>query len=102
MVCANTVEDVFEGKPVLLTIGELNAVIGQDRVDPVRHSSDQVAQELGGNHFSRTLMQFDIGELGCPVDGDKQPDFAFAGAQFGDIDVEISDRVSLECLLWVE
>ena len=34
MVCANTIEDVFEGKPVLLAIGELDAVVGQDGVDP--------------------------------------------------------------------
>ena len=87
MVCANTIEDVFEGKPILLAIGELDAVIGQDGVDPVRHSINQVAQELGGNPFSRTLMQFDIGEFRGPVDGDKQPDFAVAGAQFGDVDM---------------
>ena len=101
MVCAHTVEDVFEGNPVLLAMGELYTIVGQDRVDPVRHDRAQIAQELGGNHFSRALMQFDIGELRGPVDGDKQPDFTFAGARFGDVDMEISDQVALECLLWL-
>ena len=101
MVCAHTVEDVFEGKPILLAIGEPDAIVGQDRVDSIRYGSDQMTQELGGNHLSRALMQFDIGELGCPVDGDKQPEFTFAGAQFGDVDMKISDRIALECLLWL-
>ena len=40
MVCTNTIKDMFEGKPVLLAIGEPDAVIGQDGVYPVRVFSD--------------------------------------------------------------
>ncbi len=53
---ANTAEGVFEGEPVLLAVGELDAVIGQDRMDLVRHRCDQIAQELGGDHLARSLM----------------------------------------------
>ena len=35
-LCANTLEDMFKGKPVRLAMGQLDAVVGQDRVALVR------------------------------------------------------------------
>lgn len=92
---AHTVEDVFEGKPVPLAMGELDVVVGQDRVAPVprRRGRDQMTQELGGNPLYRALMQFDTGELGGRVEGDKQPDFAFVGADFSDVNMKTAARV---------
>ena len=42
------------GQPVL------DAVLGQHRVDGIRHRRDQVAQELGRDHLAGLLMQFGI------------------------------------------
>lgn len=41
-------------------------------------------------------MQFDEGELRCPVDSHEQIEAPFGGADLSDIDVEVADRVSLE------
>lgn len=99
MFTADAVEDVFECKCILLAIGELDAVVRQDRVDLVGHSRDKIAQELSGHHLARPLMQFDIGELGGAVDGHEEADFSLASAHFGDVDMEIPDGVTLELLL---
>ena len=39
------------------------------------------------------------GELRGAIDGNEQMELAFSGAHFGDVDVEVADRVALECLL---
>ena len=44
----------------------------------------------------RLLMQLDEGELGCSVDGYEEIDFALLCSDFGDVDVEVADRVAFE------
>lgn len=44
---ADPIEDVVEGVFVTGLVGELDAVVGQHRMDSVGHCRDQVAQELG-------------------------------------------------------
>ena len=44
-------------------------------------------------------MQFDEGELRGPVDRDEEIELALSGSNFGDVDMEIADRVSLELAL---
>ena len=41
-------------------------------------------------------MQFDEGELRGSVDCNEQIEFALRGSDFGDVDMKIADRVSLE------
>ena len=41
----------------------MGAVVGEDRVDPVRDGLDQAVQEVGGGAACHLLMQFDEGEL---------------------------------------
>lgn len=55
--------------PVFGQIGELHAVIGEDDVDLVG-----------------------------AVDGDEEVELAFSGTDFGDVDMEVADRVGLEAL----
>ena len=62
-LCANTLEDMFKGKPARLAMGQLDAVAGQDRVALVRQGGDQMRQALGGNPLSGRLMQLDTGGL---------------------------------------
>src|SRR5262245_13499032 len=45
------------------------------------------------------LVELRESKLRCAVNRDKQVKFAFFGAHFSDIDVEVADRVPLERLL---
>jgi hypothetical protein len=44
-------------------------------------------------------MQLGKGELRRSIDGDEQVEFVLRGSNFGDVDVKIADRVSLEFAL---
>ncbi len=44
-------------------------------------------------------MRLDKGELARTVDGDQQIKPAFLGADLGDVDMKVADRVGLEPLL---
>jgi hypothetical protein len=44
-------------------------------------------------------MQLDEGELGRAVDRDKQIEPALLGADLGDVDMEVADRIALELAL---
>jgi hypothetical protein len=44
-------------------------------------------------------VQFDIGKLGRPVDGDEEVELAFGGVDLSNINVKIADRIGLELLL---
>jgi hypothetical protein len=46
----HTIKDVRAVPDVLLGSGELDTIVGQDRVDAVRDSLDQIKQELGCFH----------------------------------------------------
>jgi hypothetical protein len=45
-------------------------------------------------------MQFDKNELARLVDRHEQAQFALGRLNFGNVDVEIADRVGLELALW--
>lgn len=78
---------------------ELDAVVGQDRMDLVGNGCDQGDEEARGRHPIGALDQLHEGEFSRPVDGDEQMEFALGGLDLGDIDVEEADRVGLESLL---
>jgi hypothetical protein len=44
-------------------------------------------------------MQFDEGELGGAVDRDEEMELACGGLDFGNVDVEVADRVGFELFL---
>ena len=66
----------------------------------LRYGRTEIAQELSGHHLARPLMQFDTSELRNAVDGYEKSNLAFASAHPWNIDIEVSDRGSLEPLLW--
>src|SRR5580658_448894 len=68
-------------------------------VDLVGNGVDQPTQEVTRGLASHFLMQFDEGELRGSVDCNEQIEFALRGSDFGDVDMKIADRVSLEFLL---
>ena len=53
---------------VLRQVSELDAIIGQYRLDGVGHDLDQFIQERGGRHGVRLVCQPDKRELRCAVD----------------------------------
>ena len=87
----------FHWRPgVASGIGEVGSVVGKDRVDLVRDGLDQSTEEVCGVAPRDRLAEFDKGELRGPVDGDEEIEFAFGGSNLGNIDVELSNRISLE------
>ena len=52
VLVANPVEDVPAVVDVLLARGKLDAVVGENGVDPIGNSLDQGAQELRGLHLA--------------------------------------------------
>jgi hypothetical protein len=99
VLVAHTIEDVLEVPDVLLAGRELDAVVGEHGVDAVGNRLDQVAQELRRFHLARALDQAGEGELARAVDGHEQAQLALPGADLGDVDVEVADRVGGEALL---
>ncbi|RUW29056.1 hypothetical protein EOA37_34525, partial [Mesorhizobium sp. M2A.F.Ca.ET.015.02.1.1] len=59
VVAAGAPEDVLHGRAVLLAVFELDAVVGEDRVDFVGNRRGEMAQELGRDHLGGPLVQFD-------------------------------------------
>ena len=57
---------------------KVGSVVGQDDVDLVRHSFDEMAQEVASRLPFGLAMEFDIGEFTRAIDGDEQVELAFA------------------------
>ena len=76
VVPADTVEDVLEGVSIPFAIGELDAIVGEHSVDGVGDSRGEIAQELGGDHLSGLVVQFDEGELAGPIDRHEEIELA--------------------------
>ncbi len=79
-------------------LGELDAVIGQDRVDAVGHGGQQVLEELPCCPAVGLVDQLRDRELARAIDADEQVELAFGGLHLGDIDVEEANWVALEAL----
>ena len=79
-------------------MGELDAIVGEQGVDPVGHGLDQGMEEVGRDLACRLLMQLGKGKLAGAVDGHEQVELADLGADLGDVDVKVADRIGLEAL----
>lgn len=56
ILVADPVEDVFERAGVVSHVCELDAIVGQDRVNAIGNSSHEIAQKLSRNHLAGLLM----------------------------------------------
>jgi hypothetical protein len=81
---------------ILREIDGLDAVVGEDRVEMVGNGLEQSFEERYRGWSISLSMQLDKHELGGSVDGYEQMKLTFLGANLGDIDVEVADRVGLE------
>lgn len=86
------------GVPVAGLICELDAVVGEDRVDPVGNGFEQMLQELPCRLPVSLIYKLGDGELAGAVDGDKQVKLAFGGFNLGDVHVEEADGIAFEAL----
>jgi hypothetical protein len=75
---------------------ELDAVTGQNGVDPIGHGRDEGFEKGGGGDARGAVGQLDEGELAGAVDGHEQVELALSGLHLGDVEVEKADGISLE------
>jgi hypothetical protein len=59
---------------VLRQIGELDSVVGERGADCVGDGFNQGFEEVRSYPTIGLLVQFGVGELGCPIDGDEVAD----------------------------
>ena len=78
---------------------ELNAVVGENRVDLIGDSRDQGLEEGGGRRPSSLFHQLHEGKFAGAVDGNIEVKLALSGLNLGDIDMEEADRIDLELFL---
>lgn len=90
--------DERNGRATSTWRGELDAIVGQNGVDLIWDGRDQAQQELSGNGRRGFLVQFDEGKLRCAINGDEHVELALLGANFGNVDMEIADRIGFELL----
>ena len=77
-------------------VGEMNAIVGERRMDLVGNRLDQSVEKARGGFCRGSLMQLDEGELRRSIDRHEHIEFAFGRAHLGDIDMEIADRIGFE------
>ena len=79
--------------------GELDAVVGEHRVDFIWHYRDQGHEEGRRRGPARLSDDLDESEFACAINGDIEVQLAFGSLHLGDIDMKIADRIGLELLL---
>jgi len=90
--------DLRGGRAAIAGRGEMHSVAGEYSVDLVGQGLDQCFEKISRNPLRGFLLHRDEGELRASVDGDEEVQLALPGANLGDIDVEVADRVGLELL----
>jgi len=112
VLAADPVENVFKGVNVPFAVGELDSIIVQHDVDPVRHGSDQVVQKRGGSHLPGLWVKLDESEfrgaapsrafsMPCrATDGNEDIQLAFGSLNLSNINVKVARRVGFELLLY--
>lgn len=86
------------GVAVAGLLSELNAIVGQNGVDAIRHGFQQIFEELPRGAPLGLVDQLSDRELARAVDANEQVELAFGGLHFGNIDVERADGIALEAL----
>ena len=90
--------DVLGCRSGIARRSEVGAIVGENNVDTVGNDFDQFIQELRSNAAGGLLDQSHESELGSAVDGDKEVEFTFLGANLCEIDMEVTDGIGFELL----
>jgi hypothetical protein len=96
---ADAHEDVLECAAVPFPVDELDAIIGEDGVDPVGDGANEVSQDLCSHRLSGLGVELGEGKLGRSVNSHKEIELALFGSDLGYIDVKVPDRVFFEGFL---
>jgi|SRR6478672_6464476 hypothetical protein len=83
---------------MLNAVAELDAVVGEDNMYLVGNRPDQRRQEVGRSLYVGGRMQLSKGKLRRSIDRHEQIELALPGANLGNVDVEVADRIALEGL----
>ena len=84
--------------PVTRRQGELDAIVGQDRVDLVGYGCDECFQEGRGGLSVRFLDELDEGEFARAINRDIKIQLPFRSLHFRYIDMKVADRIAFELL----
>jgi hypothetical protein len=74
-----------DGVPVPGLFGELDAIIGKNRVDLVGHGFEHVLQELPGRLPVSSCNELSDSELGSSVDTDEKVELSLGGLNLGNV-----------------
>lgn len=88
----------IECVPVSRLFGELDAIIGQDRVDVIRQGFEQVLKELPRSLAIGLFDKLGDSVVAGPINADEEIELALDSLDLGDIYVEEADWVGLELL----
>jgi hypothetical protein len=91
MLLTDASKDLLKSLDIALPIGELEAVIGEHRVDLVGDGGHQVPEELRGDHLGGCCLPLGIGQLAGAVNRDKPGECAFFRADLGAIELAGAD-----------
>src|SRR5262245_47954542 len=84
MCGTDAVKEMLKRILLVRLVSELNAIVGQDGVNLVRHGGNQTPQELGSCHVRHLWMQFSKGKLRSTVYGHEEIEFALFGSDLSD------------------
>jgi len=64
----------------------------------IRECGDDVSEKGGAFHLPGVLVEFDIGELRDPINGEEQDEFAVGVCEFAAVDMDVANIVGFEPL----
>ena len=99
--CRPTLFDLFGHGVSVAGCCELRTIVGENLMDFIRHNFDKLSQKVSRNFACCPFMQLNEGDLRGTVNRDKHIEFAFFGAKFGNVDVEVPDGILFELFLWL-
>ena len=99
VLAAHPIKQVHERVSVPATMGELDAVIGQHRVQPVGIEGNDGFEEAYRCRSLGLLMQLGIGNLRRAIDGNEEIELALSSSDLRDVDMDVSDGIFLELTL---
>ncbi len=79
-------------------LSELDPIIGQDGIDPVRDDAQEIFEEFPGRLPIGFPDQLCDSEFACPVDGNEEVQLTFSSLDFGYVEMKEPDRVAFEAL----
>ena len=94
--------DLFSRPAITGGIREMGPIVSQHCMDFVRYGRRQGAEKVTGDPSRCLPNQLGKREFGCSVNGYEEIEPTLCGLYFGDIDMEITDRIGLELpLRWL-